>query len=64
MAYPLELQAEQQDEGACGADAHGHAAVGEAALEELPSLVVVKVREFWPVPDLACLARERPPPDY
>ena len=42
MAYPLELEAEQQDEGAGGADADGHGAVGEAALEELPSLVVVE----------------------
>lgn len=42
MAYPLELEAEQQDEGACGADADGHGAVGEAALEELPSLVVAE----------------------
>jgi hypothetical protein len=42
VAYPLELEAEQQDEGACGADADGHGGVGEAALEELPSLVVAE----------------------
>jgi len=42
VAYPLELEAEEQDEGAGGADADGHGAVGEAAQEELPSLVVVE----------------------
>ena len=48
MAYPLELEAEEQDEGAGGADADGHGAVGEAALEELPPLFFVEeVR--WPL---------------
>jgi len=42
VAYPLELEGEQQDEGAGGADADRHRAVGEAALEELPSLVVAE----------------------
>jgi hypothetical protein len=42
MADPLELEAEQQDEGSGGADAGGHGAVSEAALEELPPLVVVE----------------------
>jgi hypothetical protein len=47
VADPLELEAEQQDEGPGGADADGQGAVGEAALEELPSLVVVEeVRRF------------------
>jgi hypothetical protein len=40
VAYPLELEAEEQDEGAGGADADGQGAVGEAALQELPPLVV------------------------
>jgi hypothetical protein len=42
MACPLELEAEQQDESAGGTDADRHRAVGKAALEELPSLVVVE----------------------
>ena len=40
--HPLELEAEQQDEGAGRADADGQGAVGEAALEELPSPVIVE----------------------
>jgi len=47
MAYALELEAEQQDEGTGSADPGGQGFVCEAALEELPPLVVVEeVRRF------------------
>jgi hypothetical protein len=54
VAYPLELEAEQQDEGAGAADADGHGAVGEAALEELPSLVVAEEVGRMPVWTRTC----------
>jgi hypothetical protein len=42
VAYPLKLEGEQQDESAGGADADRQVLIGEAALEELPSLVIVE----------------------
>jgi hypothetical protein len=48
VAYPLELEAEEQDEGPGSADANGDGGVGEAALDELPPLFFVEeVR--WPL---------------
>lgn len=42
VADPLELEAEEQDECPCGADDDRQGVVGEALLQEVPSLVVVE----------------------